>query len=401
MKIIQYIGAIGVINAIGGAKRVFCEKANALVARGHEVYAVCNDFRVGRPSYPLDDRVHFVNLDGSGRRRIKPLTWIKGIRPFIPRAGKEMLERYVDGPMNQRKGEPLVQFIRDVQPDVVIPYFVEDYLSMLRRPMLDVPIILMHHNSAGDFVKSINTREKAKKINTCSHLQVLQHSFVPEIQQIYHGAIHVIPNTVPQVEEKDLADLAAEKPQKAIVMISRLEPGKQQHMLIQTFGRLAKDYPEWKVELYGPPSKQKYLQQLKKLIATLDLADRVELMGTTDRPLKILRQADIFALPSVSEGFSLALTEAMTVGVPCIGLKTTPSVNELIVDGVNGFLADNTSEDFADKLKILLDDQNLRVTLGRTGHEMMQQYAPEKIWDQWEALITRVVQEYQQRKTAS
>ena len=389
MKILQYISG-RIVNSAGGGKRVFCEMANALVARGHEVYAVCNDFRNGRPFYTLDDRVHFINLDGSGRRKIKLLTWFKGIQSFLPVGVKEILERYIVEPMNQKKSEPFVQLIRKVQPDVVIPYFVGDYFLMLRQPMLDVPVILMNHNSAEVFVNFINTREKAVKINTCPHLQVLQHNSILEIQKVYHGPIHVIPNTVPQVEEKDLADLTAEKPQKTIVMISRMHPDKQQHMLIQAFERLAMDYPEWNVAIYGPPSKQKYLRQLENMIVSLRLTGRVELLGATDRPLDVLRQADIFAFPSSSEGFGLALTEAMAVGLPCVGLKTTSSVNELIVDGVNGFLAENTPADFAEKLKILMDNQNLRVKQGRSGHEMMKQYAPETIWNQWEELIRQV-----------
>ena len=117
-------------------------------------------------------------------------------------------------------------------------------------------------------------------------------------------------------------------------------------------------------------------------------------MGTTDKPFDVLRKSDIFAFPTVYEGFGLALAEAMSVGLPCVGLKTTSAVNELIVDGINGFLTDSTPEDFAAKLKILMDDQNLRAKMGKAGHEMMKQYAPSKIWGQWESLITEVVQEH-------
>ena len=401
MKILQYLGAFNIINSVGGSKRVFCEMANAMVARGHEVYAVCNSSQTGRPFYPLDDQVRFINFDGSGRRKLKPLTWLKSIRPFLPSVCSELLGRYVDTPINRKKGESLVQLIREVQPDIVIPYFADDYFSMLRQPMLDVPVILMHHNSAEDFVETINTREKNTKINTCPHLQVLQRSFIPEIQKVYHGLIHVIPNTVPQVEEKNSADLTAIKPQKTIMMISRLHKNKQQHLLIQAFGRLKQDYPDWKVEIYGSLSERWYPRKLQEMIVSQGLTDQVKLMGTTNSPLDVLRQADIFAFPSNHpEGWGLALTEAMTVGLPCVGLKTTPSVNELIVDGVNGFLTDNTPEDFAAKLKILMDAQDLRVKMGRAGHERMKQYAPEKIWDQWEELITKIIQQHQQCKAA-
>jgi len=399
MRILQYIGIDSFIGSAGGAERVFCEMANALSARGHEVHAVCNDIRVGQPFYPLDDRVQFINLDGSGQRKRKPLIW-KVSHPFRFIA-KNMWEQYIRDTYNARQGEPLVKLIRTVSPDIVIPYFAHDYFSMLRQPILNVPVILMHHGNARVFARYANTRERVTKINTCPHLQVLQRGFVPEIQQIFSGSVHVIPNVVPQIAEDGLADLAMEKPSKMITMISRLEPGKQQHILIQAFERLAKNYPEWRVEIYGQLNEHGYSRKLQEMIVSLGLTGRVELMGVTNYPLDILRNADIFAFPSnYPEGFSLALTEAMAVGLPCVGLKTTPSVNELIVDGVNGFLTDNTPEDFAAKLKILMDDQDLRVRMGKAGHGMMKQYAPEKIWDQWEELITAVVQQHRPRRAA-
>jgi len=261
----------------------------------------------------------------------------------------------------------------------------------VRQQALGVPVIQMLHESPESFFDLVNSRRKIEQINTCPHLQVLQHSFIPEIQRVYHRTIHVIPNTVPQVKETDLADLTMEKPQKTITMISRLHLDKQQHMLIQAFGLLAKDYSEWKVEIYGPLSERGYPRKLKETISSLGLTGQVELMGATSRPLEVLRNADIFAFPSnYSEGWGLALTEAMAVGLPCVGLKRTPSVNELIVDGVNGFLTDNTPEDFAAKLKVLMDDQKLRATMGRAGHEMMKQYAPDKVWDQWEKLLFEI-----------
>ena len=89
----------------------------------------------------------------------------------------------------------------------------------------------------------------------------------------------------------------------------------------------------------------------------------------------------------------LALTEAMAAGLPAIGYKSCPSVNELIIDGYNGFLCDDGIDDFAEKLKILMSDAELRKKMGENARKSMEKFAPEKIWDQWEALIKEVVAE--------
>lgn len=84
----------------------------------------------------------------------------------------------------------------------------------------------------------------------------------------------------------------------------------------------------------------------------------------------------------------------MAVGLPCVGLKTASCVNELIVDGVNGCLADGTPEDFADKLKILMDSHEKRQHFGLAGKQMMELYNPESIWKKWEELIQATIENH-------
>lgn len=87
----------------------------------------------------------------------------------------------------------------------------------------------------------------------------------------------------------------------------------------------------------------------------------------------------------------LALIEAMSSGLPAIGYKSCPSVNELIIDGYNGFLCDDGIDDFAEKMKILMQNEELRKQMGQNAKESMKQFAPEKIWNQWEDLMKKVI----------
>lgn len=50
-----------VVNAKGGTEKVFCDMANAMAEKGHEVFAVCLDENQGLPGFQLDERVIFLN----------------------------------------------------------------------------------------------------------------------------------------------------------------------------------------------------------------------------------------------------------------------------------------------------------------------------------------------------
>lgn len=96
-------------------------------------------------------------------------------------------------------------------------------------------------------------------------------------------------------------------------------------------------------------------------------------------------------MPSKNEGFPLALTEAMAAGIPVIGFKDCAGVNDIIVDGLNGYLIPRSVEELTKTLKKLMDNRDLRQRMGNAGIESMKQYDPQKIWDQWERLLQRTI----------
>ena len=139
-----------------------------------------------------------------------------------------------------------------------------------------------------------------------------------------------------------------------------------------------------------------YKRKLIDYINNNNIDEKISFTGLVKNVTEYLNKADIFALPSEYEGMPLALMEAMAAGLPAIGYKSCPAVNELIIDGYNGFLCEDGTDDFADKLKILMLDVELRKKMGQNARESMMQYAPEKIWNQWEALINEVVNNHKE-----
>ena len=114
-------------------------------------------------------------------------------------------------------------------------------------------------------------------------------------------------------------------------------------------------------------------------------------MGKTQKIGDVYGRSDIFAIASKSEGFPQGLAEAMSAGLPAVGLKICGGTNELIQDGKTGFLTDNTVKSFADGLEKLICDAGLRARMGKEAHQFTLNYRPEKMWDIWEQLLASLV----------
>lgn len=128
-------------------------------------------------------------------------------------------------------------------------------------------------------------------------------------------------------------------------------------------------------------------RKIEELISKEGLNDRFLLKGVTDDVSSKLREASIFAFPSVFEGFGIALAEGLAMGLPAVGRKSCSAVNTLIRDGKNGFLTDSTPEAFSEGLAKLMANEELRRQFGMQGKEDMKNYSADSVWGKWENLL--------------
>ena len=90
---------------------------------------------------------------------------------------------------------------------------------------------------------------------------------------------------------------------------------KNQKLLIEAFSKIAKEFPDENLVIYGEGELRDTLETQSK---KLGLEGRVKLPGTTTNVAEKLSSAKVFVLSSDYEGMPNALMEAMTVGVPVI-----------------------------------------------------------------------------------
>lgn len=178
------------------------------------------------------------------------------------------------------------------------------------------------------------------------------------------------------------------KEKHLISCVGNVSGRKNQKLLVHAFAELADRYPSWNVEFWGEKSSH-YARSMEEEIKAKHLEGRILLKGKTNRNEEVYRRSDIFCIPSTSEGFPQGLAEAMSAGLPCVGLKTCGGTNELIQEGKTGFLVDNDQGILSEALSALMDDGDLRIRMGKAGHELVQQYKPDRMWTMWEELIQK------------
>lgn len=377
------------VDDTGGLAKVTASFANEMHRRGHSVSLVYSDVRTGNFYYPVDMAIETYDLcHYEGKSKSIPL-WYKLKRELL-RSIDTRKARAVNNDFTKNYLlDNLKSVLNRTNPDVIVSFQPAASKALLIDLKVTIPVITMSHGDPEDYFH-IYPVEEIPAIEQSKINQVLLPSFATHItNHLPNAKTIVIGNAIPRYEQE--ADLLRKKDNYKIIFVARLDKNhKRPHILIEAFAPLAKRYPNWSVEIWGAEDRKIYKKELEYLIASNHLEKQVHLMGTTTDVPSVLQQGDIFAFPSAYEGFGMSLGEAMSMGLPAIGYKSCPAVNELIINGKTGILCDDGIKPFSDALEQLMNNQNLRAEMGKAGRIQMEQYAPQSIWNKWEELLVQV-----------
>lgn len=162
--------------------------------------------------------------------------------------------------------------------------------------------------------------------------------------------------------------------------VGRLTPVKDQQLLLRAVAKMRVDYPSLaprvKLILVGDGPLR---AELTQLVDELGLANVAWLAGDREDVPELLSTLDIFVLPSLAEGISNTVLEAMASGLPVIATASGGNV-ELVKEGVNGRLVPVGEVDaLCQALATLLENDELRQRLGENAREGVRERFQ---WDQ-------------------
>lgn len=383
MKKILLLNFYSFINSSGGAERICCNMANKLVMNNYYVKIVCNDDLEGMPFYDLRKEVELTNI---ALRNVKVPVYRKILRELLKPFFQMGALNYYDVYKNTVRAKKIDKIIEDYDPDIIICNDLESASALYYCNHVAKTIFMLHGNGE-EFCKTLkNYRNYAKIIGKFDVIQVLLPSYKELLEKIISNKIICIANPVPNYYKILKSDTLN------IVHVGRIAEEKGQLKLIKAFANISSEFSQWQILMYGKVYQENYEKEIREYVEKNNLQKQVLFMGEATDIKQVWDKAEILVLPSASEGFPLALTEAMSAGLAVIGLENCGGVNELIKDRKNGILVKDSLEDLAAGVECLLKDSELRIRLGMQASKDMQKYNEQSIWSQWEKLIEDLLQ---------
>jgi len=157
-----------------------------------------------------------------------------------------------------------------------------------------------------------------------------------------------------------------------ILFVGRLVPVKGLEYLIEAMERVTKEIPQATLTIVGDGPLRK---ELEKVVEELSMQDKIRFAGMQPHSKipKYMQEADLFVLPSLSEGLPLVLLEAMAASTPVV-TTNVGGIPDAVIDGETGILIPSKNTDALSKAIVsLLGDRIKQKVMGEKARKNIEE----------------------------
>lgn len=268
----------------------------------------------------------------------------------------------------------LMKHIKQYAPDTVISYSASPSMICCISRFLGARFNLIV--SERNTTQQLDLRERIRfyLYRWANHIvpnSQSQKEFIDKHFSFLSQKITVITNFVDTEVFSPSQEIGPNRITTRMICVGRLMPQKNILRFIHAVSRVIDDGFPLQVDWFGQDLQDEYASECHKAIANYHLAGTFNFHAPSSSIHEEYRQADVFCLPSLFEGFPNVLCEAMSCGLPVLCSRVCDNPN-IVKEGQNGLLFNpHDSNDIARIIeKYLLFDKDTKTEMSRKGREI-------------------------------
>ena len=350
----------------GGAEKVVATLSNYWVKNGKEIDIIILVGENYPIFYKLDPRIKIHKLDLYGDS--------KNIFEAIKRSYQII--------------KKLINIYKAINPNVIIAHGNREItLATISSVFTKFKLVGYIHNDQSKFYKdkSMIWRTLEKIIYPLTNKLIIMDNIIKNNLPFFSQKKSIVVNNPLDSDYYSNEKLSKTKD---IIHVGSFIKRKNQACLIKAFSIIEKKHNGSKLILIGEGPEKKNCKQLTQ---DLGIDQKVSFIGNTKNIKDYLKKSSLFVMPSYSEGMSIAILESLAVGLPLIATNFSPFHKKITLNGKNGYLVNVNDEfDMAEKIDLILKDDELRYNMSEVSKEISKQYSVEKISKKWDEIFRKL-----------
>ena len=366
----------------GGTERVVSLKANYFAdVLGYDVTIIVTEGKNGNSFFPLSDKVRVVNLclnfeelwNISFFKKI--FLYLKKQRKYRKLLSEELFRIGPDITITTLRRE--INFLNSINDGS--KKIGEQHLSRSNYRRIDARFSRFYEMFFFKWWKDRVVSNFAR----LDKLVVLTADAEKEWPELSN--ITMIPDPLPiTVKRQSLLK------NKRVITIGRYSYEKGYDLLLKVWSIVERRKRDWKLDIFAMGDPTPYVKLMDDL--SIDKT-RCHLHSSIVDVEGEYLKSSILVQPSRTEGFGLVIIEAMACGLPVVSFDCENGPRSIISENENGFLISPFDLDmFADRLVLLMNDYDLRCSMGMAGQRKSQNYRIESVGQQWKLLFDALME---------
>ncbi len=371
MRLVLVINSLGV----GGAEKVLLRLAYHWSKKNHQVFLI--NFLEEKNFYIIEENPNLQVINFGEKVTFKSINIIN----FVKFVFNSIFRIY-----------KLQKKIKSLNPDLIITFMIgSNLLGLLANIFYKIPIIISERADPSNLSIPKFYKLLRRILYPYATALIVQTKDIANYfaKKLFKHKIFIIPNFVKtpnlsNLSDKNLLINTKFNNIKKLISIGRLDALKDHKTLIYAFSKIANIYLDLTLTIYGDGVLR---NDLKNLIANLNLSNRIFLPGIDLNIEKHLLAADLFIFPSISEGFPNALCEAMSYGLPVIAADCSGNMN-IITHEKDGLLFKcGDIEQLSIYILKLLNNHELAKELANNAKNIIERFNEQKILNLWDKVL--------------
>lgn len=272
------------------------------------------------------------------------------------------------------------KIVREFQPEILVTYLIHaDLFGRIFGRLFGIRKIICSQRGKllqWEFLRILDRWTASLVTKYIVQTEVAKKE-LSKVLRVSTKKFQVIPNAIDLTEFDFYLDEKQKKTtldipdnHTVITCVSNLRRGKGHEYLLQAFERIFQTHRDLTLLIVGNGER---MNELIDLVSSYASKENIKFLGNRTDVKDILRISDIFVLPTLGEGMSNAIMEAMASGIPIV-TTDIPENRELIENNVSGVLVfPKDSENLAITLKTMANDPLLRKRLGVAARRVLEE----------------------------
>ena len=344
----------------GGVERIVSDKANTLSTQYQHNVTVITVYRDNRKEqFKLNDGVYLIYLD---------VPFAKRTNNYLLRLISRLYTIFI-------AIIRLNKVIKGLNPDII---FFTTTLGAILLPFCHTKARKIYESHLARNFNPFNklfflTELRAERIVCLTSGDAKEYKYAKRVD--------VIPNYI-----NDIKSHVEDYSVKKAIAVGRLEYQKGFDILIDCWKEIAKQYPDWKLDIYGEGACR---EELQHQIDSLELGNKVKLCGRNNNIIDVYPLYSLHLMTSRYEGLPMTLIEAQACGLPSVVFDYQYGASDIVSNGHNGLIIEQAnSKQLIEAAMKMMSSEKLRKQYGTNALEIGKRYSKENIFNKWIELIT-------------